>query len=469
MDYLIISYLYKMSLSSSYVSSAISSFSDDIFGYVILTSDTVAVNSIIPSADTANLVNLVVLPTVTNAGTTYYVTQLNSNAFYTDTPIISTISIPNTINAMFNQTFLSSPSLFNPAGPTGGPYNNNYSILTSITLTGGISTFIYTDSYGILYVSSLNNGDFDTLFAAPRKFDASGYTIPSNVTTIAPYAFVNSEITSLVIPTNVTTIGTYGFFSAYLVRLTIEGVISNFGYMPFYSQNRTPEHPEGTLRTLICKGSSGSASDGVNTANQFIYMMYTSFTIKVTNTDYGNAIKNSFEEEYASYSGIKFQYIPESTSVVVGSTASSGQTELQTALTKFSFVNPYAIVNYDARSGNVSVVADEGELKGLGTSLNKLSMPHKISDLSVSYSKTGRRYSKRLDYMVEKINSGNIGRAKRGQPAIYFDNIPGETDTYTGNLAALAVDDSGSFGCPKMYATTIVDSGSSVFGKLAKE
>jgi hypothetical protein len=66
--------------------------------------------------------------------------------------------------------------------------------------------------------------------------------------------------------------------------------------------------------------------------------------------------------------------------------------------------------------------------------------------------------------MVEKINSGNIGRAKRGDPAIYFDNVPRDTYTYTGTLAALAGDDSGSFGCPKMYATTIVDSGSSVFG-----
>lgn len=35
-----------LSLSSSYVSSATNSFSDDIFGYVILTSTTVAVNSI---------------------------------------------------------------------------------------------------------------------------------------------------------------------------------------------------------------------------------------------------------------------------------------------------------------------------------------------------------------------------------------------------------------------------------------
>jgi len=461
-----------MSLSPSYVSSTspTNSFSDDVFVYVILTNNnTVAVNSIIPSADTSNLVNLLVPPTVTNAGTKYYVTQLNSNAFYTDTPIISTISIPNTINAMYNQTQPSYPSLFNPAGPTGGPYNDNYSILTSITVTGGSSNFIYTDSYGILYASSLSNGNFDTLFAAPPLFDASGYTIPSNVTTIAPYAFVNSKITSLVIPTNVTIIGTYAFFLVYLESLIIEGVISNFGYMPFYSQNSTPEQPAGTLTNLICKAYSGSASDGVNTANQFIYMMYTSFTITVTDTAYGNAIKNSFEEEYASYSGIKFQYIPESTSDGVGSIASSVQTELQTALARFSFVNPYAIVNYDARSGNVSVVADEGELKGLGTSLNKLSMPHKISDLSVSYSKTGRRYSQKLDYMVEKINSVNIGRAKRGQPAIYFDNIPGDTDTYTGNLAALAVDDSGSFGCPKMYATTIVDSGSSVFGKLAKE
>jgi hypothetical protein len=469
MDYLIISYLYKMSLASTYVSSTspTNSFSDDVFVYVILTNNTVAVNSIIPSADTANLVNLVVLPTVTNAGTKYYVTQLNSNAFYTDTPTISTISIPNTINAMFNQTMVSSPSLFNPAGPT--PYNDNYSILTSITVTGGSSNFIHTDSYGILYVSSLNNGVFDTLFAAPPAFNSTGYTIPSNVTTIGPYAFVNSKITSIVIPTNVTAIGTYAFFLVYLESLTIEGVISNFGYMPFYSQNSTPEQPAGTLTNLICKAYSRSASDGVNTANQFIYMMYTSFTIKVTNTDYGNAIKNSFEEEYASYSGMKFQYIPESTSDGVGSIASSVQTELQTALAGFSFLNPYAIVNYDARSGNVSVVADERELKGLGNILNKLSMPHKISGLSVSYSKTGRMYSQKLDYMVEKINSGNIGRTKRGQSAIYFDNVPGDTDTYTGNLAALAGDDSGSFGCQKMYATTIVDSGSSVFGKLAKE
>lgn len=458
MDYLIYLYLYKMSLSSSYVSSAISSFSDDIFGYVILTSTTVAVNSIIPSASSENLVNLVVPQTVTNAGTMYTVTQLNSQAFYTDTPIISTISIPTTITAMFYQTLESSPSLFNPAGPTGGPYNNNYSILTSITLTGGISTFIYTDSYGILYVSSLNNGHFDTLFAAPRKFDASEYTIPSNVTTIAPYAFVNSEITSLVIPTNVTTIGTYGFFLAYLVRLTIEGVISNFGYMPFYSQNRTPEHPEGTLRTLICKGSSGSASDGVNTANQFFYMMYISFTIKVTNTDYGNAIKNSFEEAYDLYSGIKFQYIPESTSDGVGSIASSVQTELQTALTMFSFLNPFASVNYDNRSGNVSVVANEDELIDLGNNLEQLSMPNKISSLSVSYSKGGRTYSHGLHHIVNEINSGNIGRAKRGQPAIYFNNVPRDTDTYTGNLAALAVDDSGSFGCPKTYTMNMIDS-----------
>jgi hypothetical protein len=59
--------LYKMSLtlslSSSYVSSATSptnSFSDDVFVYVILTSTTVAVNSIISTASPEKLVNLVV-------------------------------------------------------------------------------------------------------------------------------------------------------------------------------------------------------------------------------------------------------------------------------------------------------------------------------------------------------------------------------------------------------------------------
>lgn len=89
-------------------------------------------------------------------------------------------------------------------------------------------------------------------------------------------------------------------------------------------------------------------------------------------------------------------------------------------------------------------------------------MPHKISDLSVSYSKTGRTYSHGLDHIVKEINSRNIGRAKMGQSAIYFDDVPGETDDYTEGLSNLAGDDSSSYGCPKTYATTIFDSGSSV-------
>ena len=449
-----------MSLSSSYVTSTTNSFNDDIFGYVILTDDTVAINCIVTSTPPQNLV---VPSTVKNAGTTYTVTQLNSYAFLTNSPIILTISIPNTINAMFNQTFLSSPSLFNPAGPTGGPYGDNFSILTSITLTGGSSSFLYTDEYGILYVSSSNNSVFDTLFAAPPAFNSAGYTIPSNVTTIGPYAFVNSKLTSIVIPTNVTAIGTYAFFLVYLESLTIEGVITNFGYMPFYST--LPSGP-ATITSLIFKGSSDNASYGVTTADMFGFSMYTTATIQVTNTNYGNAITNYFEtnSKYTNF-GYTFtiNYIPESTSVVVGSTASSGQTELQTALTKFSFVNPYATVKYDHRSGNVSVVANESELKELGNSLKKLSMPHKISGLSVSYTNTGRMYSQRLDHIVNKINSENIGRTKRGQSAIYFDNVSGDTDEYTGNLAALAGDDSSSYGCPKMYNMTMIDSGSSVW------
>lgn len=358
----------QMSLSSSFVSSTTNSFNDGIFGYVLLTGGTtVAVNCIVTSTPSQNLV---VPSTVTNAGTTYTVTQLNSNAFLiviNNTTIIFpntlTISIPNTITAMFNQTFFSSPSLFNPAGPTGGTNGDNFSILTSITLTGGNSTFLYTDNYGILYVSTFNNGVFDTLFAAPPAFNSAGYTIPSNVTTIGPYAFVNSKLTSIVIPTNVTAIGPYAFFLVYLESLTIEGVITNFGDMPFFSQYQSE-----TLTNLICKGYSNNNSYGVTTAKQFIYSMALNATITVTVSAYGEGIKNTFESmmtQTGSDYNFTIEYIPESTSVVVGSTASSVQTELQTALAKFSFVNPSATVKYDQRSGNVSVVANESELKEL--------------------------------------------------------------------------------------------------------
>lgn len=444
-----------LSLSSSYVSSATNSFSDDIFGYVILTSTTVAVNSITATVLSENLVNFVVPSTVTNAaGNNYTVTQLNSNAFLTDTPI-STISIPNTITSMFYQTFVSSASLFNPTGPIAS------SVLTSINLYadvdgGGSSNLLYTDSYGILYASSKSDGVFDLLFAAPPLFDDSGYTIPSNVTTIAAYAFVNSTITSLVIPENVTSIGTYAFFQVFLESLTIEGVILDFGSQPFFNQYQSE-----TLTNLICKGYSNNESYGVTTAKQFNYSMALNATITVTASAYGEGIKNTFESmmtQTGSDYNFTFNYIPESTSDGLGSSASSGQTELRNALAMFSFLNSFASVNYDNRSGNVSVVANEDELIDLGNNLEQLSMPHRITGLSVSYSKAGRMYSYKLDNIVNKINFTNVGKMKSGRNATYFDDVAGDTDDYTERLSVLAGVDFGSFGCLKTYTMNMIDS-----------
>ena len=445
-----------LSLSSSYVSSATNSFSDDIFGYVILTSTTVAVNSINSTAPPEKLVNLVVPSTVTNAaGNNYTVNQLNSNAFLTDSRI-STISIPTTIRAMFYQTFVSSASLFNPTGPIGNSVLRSINLYAADVDGGGSSKLFYTDSYGILYASSNSNGVFDLLFAAPPLFDDSGYTIPSNVTTIEAYAFVNSKITSLVIPENVITIGTYAFFLSRLESLTIEGVIVDFGYNSFFIQ-----YVGGTLTNLICKGYSNNESYGVTTANQFIFSMALNATITVTASAYGEGIKKTFESmmtQTGTDYNFTFNYIPESTSDGLGSSASSGQTELRNALAMFSFLNSFASVNYDNRSGNVSVVANEDELIDLGNNLEQLSMPHRITGLSVSYSKAGRMYSYKLDNIVNKINFTNVGKMKSGRNATYFNDVAGDTDDYTERLSVLAGVDFGSFGCSKTYTMNMIDS-----------
>ena len=78
------------------------------------------------------------------------------------------------------------------------------SSLTTITVKEGNATFKAEDN-----VLFSKNGE--TLVAYPGGKDATSYTIPGGVTTIATYAFVSCKVESIEISSSVTTIGEFAF------------------------------------------------------------------------------------------------------------------------------------------------------------------------------------------------------------------------------------------------------------------
>ena len=140
----------------------------------------------------------VVIPSsVTYNGTTYSVTTIGSEAFYSCSGLTS-VTIPNSVTSIGWSAF------------------DGCSGLTSVTIPNS--------------VTSIGSSAF---------FDCSGLTsvtIPNSVTSIENYAFIDcSRLTSVTIPNSVTSIGNGAFYYCYdLTSVTIPNSVTSIGYQAFY-------------------------------------------------------------------------------------------------------------------------------------------------------------------------------------------------------------------------------------------
>jgi hypothetical protein len=91
----------------------------------------------------------------------------------------------------------------------------------------------YYSSGGVLF-----NADITTLIHYPSAKADADYVIPSSVTRISPFAFRDSQFTSVTLPQGLATIGDYAFFgNSGLVSITIPSSVTYMGNEVFNSSN----------------------------------------------------------------------------------------------------------------------------------------------------------------------------------------------------------------------------------------
>ncbi len=104
--------------------------------------------------------------------------------------------------------------------------NNGTLTLTGYTGPGGQVTI--PDTINGLPVIAIGDAVFK------QKFNVTGLTISSNVTSIGNWAFAFTSVTDLVIPNSVTNLGDYAAYSCYpLLRIVVPGSVGSIGQFAF--------------------------------------------------------------------------------------------------------------------------------------------------------------------------------------------------------------------------------------------
>ena len=99
--------------------------------------------------------------------------------------------------------------------------------LARIRVASGSTAFASVD--GVLF-----SADKTTLVAFPAAKNASSYTIPDTVTTVADYAFYRCKnLTEIQFGKNVTSTGIYAFANTALTAVTVPSSVTDFGYGAF--------------------------------------------------------------------------------------------------------------------------------------------------------------------------------------------------------------------------------------------
>lgn len=137
-------------------------------------------------------------------------TTINAHAFAWN-PVITTYDLPNSLTFIAENAFSSNR------------------LLTEIT----IDNDYYYSSGGVLFNAALT-----TLIHYPSAKADADYVIPSTVTRISPFAFRDSQFTTVTLPQGLTTVGDYAFFgNSGLVSITIPSSVTYMGNEVFNSSN----------------------------------------------------------------------------------------------------------------------------------------------------------------------------------------------------------------------------------------
>ena len=149
--------------------------------------------------------------TVTNASVTYIVTSIGNNAF-SNSQYLTGIIVPNSVTSIGEDAFYGSSTFY-------GCSNLSSAILPTNSL------FITINSYLFAYCYSLPT-----------------VIIPNSVTTINPYAFFNSSISSITVPSSAVDLKTYSFIEMNsLTNLVVNVYSANFG-LAFWGLNNAGLH-----------------------------------------------------------------------------------------------------------------------------------------------------------------------------------------------------------------------------------
>ena len=174
----------------------------------------------------SNLSGIVVIPsTVTYGGTTYSVTSIGDNAFYSCSSITS-VTIPESITSIGAKAFNWCTSLatvnFNATNCTTMQYYSNCPVfynctaLTTLNIGSNVTTIPERAFYGCSSLTNINLPASISSIGAYAFYECSSITgaivIPAAMTTISEYAFYScSSITSVTIPESITSIGAKAF------------------------------------------------------------------------------------------------------------------------------------------------------------------------------------------------------------------------------------------------------------------
>ena len=212
--------------------------------------------------------NVVIPESVTYNGNTYFVTSIDSYAFYKCSGLTS-VTIPNSVTSIGNSAFygcssLTSITIPNSVTSIGNSAFYGCSSLTSITIPNSVTSIGYEAFDGTAWYNNQPDGlvyagkvaykykgtmpsntsiviEEGTLGIAGGAFSGcsglTSVTIPNSVTSIGSDAFRDcSGLTSVTIPNSVTSIGYDAFRDCSgLTSVTIPNSVTSIGYEAFYN------------------------------------------------------------------------------------------------------------------------------------------------------------------------------------------------------------------------------------------